>query len=47
MTIDVTQSSLSLGFPEGWLEEKPILSADLASESQHWKALDLELLINS
>jgi exopolyphosphatase/guanosine-5'-triphosphate,3'-diphosphate pyrophosphatase len=47
MTIDVTPSSLSLNFPEGWLEEKPILSADLVSESQHWQALDLELLINS
>ncbi|WP_334063452.1 exopolyphosphatase [Alteromonas genovensis] len=47
MTIDVTPSSLSLNFPEGWLEEKPILSADIASESQHWQALDLELLINS
>jgi exopolyphosphatase/guanosine-5'-triphosphate,3'-diphosphate pyrophosphatase len=47
ITIDVTPSSLSLNFPEGWLEEKPILSADLASESQHWQALDLELLINS
>ncbi len=41
----VSHSELTLNFPKGWLEEKPILSADLASESQHWKALDLTLNI--
>jgi exopolyphosphatase/guanosine-5'-triphosphate,3'-diphosphate pyrophosphatase len=43
--VDVNKSSLTLTFPDGWLDEKPIISADLLRESDYWKALDLTLNI--
>ena len=43
--VDVNKSALTLTFPDGWLDEKPIISADLLRESDYWKALDLTLNI--
>jgi len=43
--IEVDKNGLSLTFPKDWLEEKPILAADLVRESAYWKALDLTLSI--
>ena len=43
--IDADKNGLSLTFPKDWLEEKPILAADLVRESAYWKALDLTLSI--
>ena len=42
---EVEKNSLTLIFPQGWLDEKPIISADLLRESQYWKALELQLNI--
>ena len=44
-TIESDKSSMTITFPDGWLDEKPIISADLVRESQYWKSLDLQLNI--
>lgn len=36
---------LRLSFPKGWLDQRPVLSADLAQEQDYWKAIDMELSI--
>ena len=45
LIIEVEQNELRITFPDGWLDEKPIISADLLRESQYWKALALKLTI--
>ncbi len=45
LLVNVEKSELTITFPEGWLDEKPIISADLLRESHYWKALDLKLSI--
>ncbi|MEW9799066.1 exopolyphosphatase [Alteromonas sp. CYL-A6] len=44
-TIEADKHSLALTFPSGWLEEKPILAADLEQEAQYLKALSLTLTV--
>ena len=44
-TVESDKSSMTITFPDGWLDEKPIISADLVRESQYWKSLDLQLNI--
>ena len=41
--IKVKSASIRVTFPEGWLENKPIFSADLATEERYLQALDLQL----
>ena len=41
--IKVKNNSIRLTFPDGWLENKPIFSADLTNEAQYIQALDLQL----
>ncbi|WP_166424764.1 exopolyphosphatase [Paraglaciecola sp. 20A4] len=41
--IKVKNNSIRLTFPDGWLENKPIFSADLTNEAQYLLALDLQL----
>ena len=41
--VKVKTNSIRLSFPDGWLENKPIFSADLANEAQYLQALGLEL----
>ena len=43
--IHVDKHTLTLTFPDEWLDEKPIISADLIRESVYWKSLDLSLVI--
>ena len=43
--IHVDKHVLTLTFPDEWLDEKPIISADLIRESVYWKSLDLSLVI--
>ena len=43
LAIETNKSSLTLGFPDGWLAEKPIMSADLEREVNTWKTLGLSL----
>lgn len=45
LQVDVDKSTLTITFPDGWLDEKPIISADLVRESHYWRALDLKLSI--
>lgn len=44
--VDAQKHSLTITFPENWLEGRPILSADLERESGYWKALDLSLTVS-
>ncbi|WP_018982708.1 exopolyphosphatase [Salinimonas chungwhensis] len=44
-TAEVTKSSLTMIFPEDWLAQRPILSADLMQEQDYWKAIDVELTV--
>ncbi len=43
--VEVTKTSLALVFPEGWLSQRPILSADLEQEQDYWKAIDMVLSV--
>ncbi|MEM5496903.1 exopolyphosphatase [Paraglaciecola mesophila] len=43
VSVKVKANSIRLTFPEGWLENKPIFSADLATEERYLHALDLQL----
>ena len=45
LIVQVEKSELTITLPDGWLDEKPIISADLLRESHYWKALDLKLTI--
>lgn len=45
ITVEAAKQKLVLQFPEGWLESRPILWADLQQEITYCKALDLELQI--
>ena len=45
LVVKVEKNELAITFPEGWLDEKPIISADLLRESHYWKALDLKLSV--
>jgi len=45
LIVQVEKSELTIILPDGWLDEKPIISADLLRESHYWKALDLKLTI--
>lgn len=47
LNIKADKHGIKITFPAGWLDEKPIISADLARESGHWKGLDLNLTIQS
>ncbi len=38
------KTKLMLTFPEGWLEHRPILHADLIQEQRYWKAMDMQLV---
>ncbi|QJR80213.1 exopolyphosphatase [Alteromonas pelagimontana] len=42
---DITKNSLTITFPEDWLAQRPIISADLERESAYWRALDLKLQV--
>lgn len=42
-TIKAENSTLTLLFPEGWLEKKTIFSADLASEAEYLDAVNITL----
>lgn len=42
----VSKQTLTLKFPEGWLDEKPIFSADLERESAHITAVSLALKVS-
>lgn len=44
--IQVEKNGLSLTFPEGWLESKPIMTADLEREIHYWQAVELDLAIS-
>lgn len=46
MNVVASKQKLSLTFPAGWLDNRPIMSADLQQEIVYWKALDMELEIN-
>ena len=45
MKVNASKHALTLTFPAGWLETKPIMSADLQQEILYWKTLELELVI--
>lgn len=45
LNVNVDKSELTITFPDGWLDEKPIISADLLRESHYWKALGLKLTV--
>ncbi|HBA57373.1 MAG TPA: exopolyphosphatase, partial [Alteromonas macleodii] len=45
LVVNVEKNELTITFPDGWLDEKPIISADLLRESHYWKALDLKLTV--
>jgi exopolyphosphatase/guanosine-5'-triphosphate,3'-diphosphate pyrophosphatase len=45
-TIGVQGSVISLSFAEGWLEQKPIFSADLHQEAQYLKVLGYTLKLS-
>ncbi|WP_394221722.1 exopolyphosphatase [Alteromonas gracilis] len=45
LDIKVEKNELAITFPDGWLDEKPIISADLLRERHYWKALDLKLVV--
>ncbi|MEC9127689.1 MAG: exopolyphosphatase, partial [Pseudomonadota bacterium] len=45
LVVNVEKNELTITFPDGWLDEKPIISADLLRESHYWKALDLKLSV--
>ncbi|GEA12278.1 exopolyphosphatase [Alteromonas sp. KUL49] len=45
--VEATKNSLVLTFPEGWLDTKPIISADLERESVYWNAIELALEVES
>ena len=45
--VEAKKTGLTLLFPKGWLDEKPIISADLAQESVYWKTIGLELKVDS
>ncbi|NDV89671.1 exopolyphosphatase [Alteromonas sp. 345S023] len=40
-------NDIEITFPEGWLDEKPIITADLMREIGYWKSLDLGLTVLS
>jgi exopolyphosphatase/guanosine-5'-triphosphate,3'-diphosphate pyrophosphatase len=46
LTVEADKSTMTVTFPDGWLDEKPIISADLLRESQYWKSLDLQLVVH-
>jgi exopolyphosphatase/guanosine-5'-triphosphate,3'-diphosphate pyrophosphatase len=45
ISVEVDKHTLTLVFPEGWLDEKPILSADLVRENEYWKTIGLTLVV--
>ncbi|OFC69236.1 exopolyphosphatase [Alteromonas confluentis] len=45
LNVTTSKNSLTLTFPAGWKESRPIMSADLQQEVQYWKAIDLTLNI--
>ena len=45
LNVTASKNSLTLTFPAGWKESRPIMSADLQQEVQYWKAIDLTLNI--
>lgn len=45
IVVEADKSTMTVTFPDGWLDEKPIISADLVRESQYWKSLDLQLVV--
>jgi exopolyphosphatase/guanosine-5'-triphosphate,3'-diphosphate pyrophosphatase len=46
LDIEVSKKNLSLTFPKGWLESKPIMAADLLREQEFISVLGLNLEIN-
>jgi exopolyphosphatase/guanosine-5'-triphosphate,3'-diphosphate pyrophosphatase len=46
LIVEADKSTMTVTFPDGWLDEKPIISADLLRESQYWKSLDLQLVVH-
>lgn len=45
LVVSVEKNELTITFPDGWLDEKPIISADLLRESHYWKVLNLKLTV--
>lgn len=45
LQIKATNRTLSVMFPDGWLETRPIITADLERESNAWQLLDVELSV--
>ncbi|RDV28144.1 exopolyphosphatase [Alteromonas aestuariivivens] len=43
--VEASDNSCTLRFPSGWLDERPIMAADLALEVGYWQPLGLELVI--
>jgi exopolyphosphatase/guanosine-5'-triphosphate,3'-diphosphate pyrophosphatase len=46
MNIEAHKKTLSIAFPAGWLDSKPIMAADLIREQEHITALGLTLTID-
>ena len=44
--IGATKAGLELTFPDAWLDDKPVLSADLIQEQHHLATINIELTIN-
>jgi exopolyphosphatase/guanosine-5'-triphosphate,3'-diphosphate pyrophosphatase len=43
--VEAGPARLSLAFPDGWLVEHPLTSADLEQEQGYWQAADYELVV--
>ena len=45
-TIDFTEHEIAISFADGWLEDKPIFTADLAQEKKYLEVLDIKLSVS-
>jgi exopolyphosphatase/guanosine-5'-triphosphate,3'-diphosphate pyrophosphatase len=41
------EAGYSIDLPQAWLEENPLASAALESETDHWKAVDLRFSVHA
>jgi len=41
--LEVSSSAIGLRFPPGWLDQHPLTRADLESEAEYLRAIDLRL----
>jgi exopolyphosphatase/guanosine-5'-triphosphate,3'-diphosphate pyrophosphatase len=47
LRVEGGKSGYSIDLPQAWLEENPLASAALETESGHWEAVDLRFTVNS